>query len=273
MGMGLNIAFAAASAALSIQSVAASQPAPLKPAGPWYVDYADSMCILAREFGEGEAKITLGVKPGLFGEQIRIVLARQGKDSSPSFGQADLAFDGKQAIKAPFIDQYNQRQRQRVVLIDMTRSDLAPLASAGNFWVRAGKQDYYLAPTKVAAALKALEACERDLLASWGMDPAIVASIATFPKGRVEAMFSTDDYPVSALKTNQQGEAGARFWVTKDGSIRDCKIVESSGSAALDARTCDIITRRGRLEPALTKGGEIVECLSFVRIRWEISSR
>lgn len=267
--MGSSIALAAV-AAFAVQSGPASQPTPLKPAGPWYVDYADSMCILAREFGEGEAKVTLGFRPGLFGEKIRIVLARQGKESSPSFGQADLAFDGASAVKAPFVDQYNQGQRQRIVLIDMARSDLAPLATAGSFWVRAGKQDYHLAPTRVAAAMKALEACERDLLATWGMDPAVVASIVTFPKGKVEAIFTTDDYPISALKNHEQGEAGARFWVAKDGSVRDCKIVESSGSAVLDARTCDIITRRGRLEPARTKSGEVVECLSFVRVRWEM---
>lgn len=267
--MGSSFALAAA-AAFVVQYGLASPRAALKPAGPWYVDYADSMCILAREFGEGQAKVTLGFRPGLFGEKIRIVLARQAKDSSPSFGQADLVFDGSPPIKAPFVDQYNRRQGQRVVLIDMARSDLAPLESAESFWVRAGKQDYHLAPSKVAAAMKALDACEKDLLATWGMDPAVVASIATFPKGKVEAIFETDDYPTSSLKKHEQGEAGARFWVTKDGSIRDCKIVESSGSAALDARTCDVIARRGRLEPARTKSGEVVECLSFVRVRWEI---
>lgn len=92
--MGSSIAFAAASAAVAIQSAAASQPAPLKPSSPWNVEYADNMCILAREFGEGDAKVTLGFKPGMFSKQVRVVLVQSGKGEHPVLGQAQLAFDG-----------------------------------------------------------------------------------------------------------------------------------------------------------------------------------
>lgn len=268
-GMGLNIAFAALSAAFAIQSAFAAQ-APLKPSGPWNVEYADNMCILAREFGEGDAKVTLGFRPGVFSEHIRVVLVEAGKGNEVVRGEAQLAFDANAPLKARYIQQFNQRREQRVVMIDLQQPDLAPLENARQFWVRVGKREYLLAPDTVPAAMKALEECEKDLLATWGMAPETVASIATFPKGRVTAIFHFNDYPMSALTKREQGIAGVRFWVTKDGTVRDCRIVESSGSGTLDAKTCEIVTRRGRLDPARTKSGEIIECLSFVRVRWEI---
>jgi TonB family protein len=271
--MGSSIAFAVASAALAIQSAAIPPvPAPLKPSSPWNVEYADNMCLLQRYFGGKEQPVTLGFKPGLFSEHMRVVLVRHASETRIVRGEAQISFDGSPPIKAPFAEGFIKDKGVRAMAIDFKEPDLAPLNNAKQIRIQAGKLDIALAPNAVSAAMKALEACEKDLLVTWGMDPAAVASIASFPKvrGGIVGVFSYNDYPMAAIRNEEQGTAGVRFWVGKDGKARDCEVVESSGSALLDDQTCSIIVQRGRFEPARTSSGEPVVSIGFQRIRWEI---
>ncbi len=267
--MGSIIAFAAVATALILQSVVPIAPAALRPTGPWHVEYADSMCTLQRDFGSGEAKVTLGFKPGPLSDSMRIVLIQKGDESPLVQGDAELSFDGGIALKDRFVEHVIAAKGIRVIVIDLKESELMPLKSAKQVWIRAGKLDFTLTPTAVPKAMEALEACESDLLASWGMDPAAIDAIATYPVPR-GSIFRYTDYPATAIRNDQQGTVGVRFWVTKKGWGRDCVVVESSGSAILDTQTCAIINKRGRYEPAHAKSGEAVESISYARIRWEM---
>lgn len=269
--MGSSVVFAAASAALAIQS-AASPSASLKPSGPWNVEYADSMCLLQRTFGSGEQSVILGFRPGMFSEHMRVVVVRKSAEKRIVRGEAQLSFDGGTPLKVPYLEHFIPSRGVRVIIIDLQDSDLAPLHKAKLFWIQVGKQGLTLIPTAFPAAMKALEACEKDLLVTWGMDPATVVSITEFPKtrGGIVGFFSTNDYPSAAIRNKEQGTAGVRFWVSTQGTVRDCKVVESSGSAILDSQTCAIIANRGRFEPARTASGEAVESIGFQRVRWEL---
>jgi protein TonB len=114
-----------------------------------------------------------------------------------------------------------------------------------------------------------LKDCEKNLLTSWGMSPEAIEAIGTQPKSRNGIrIFSSGDYPQTSIRNEEQGTTGVRFWVGKNGRVRDCVVVETSGSAALDAQTCSVITTRARYDPAVTKNGEAVDSLSYSRIRW-----
>jgi len=270
VSMGSSIAVAATSAALAFQSVAAPPPGPLKPWSPWNVEYADDMCILQRFYGDKAQPITLGFKPGPLGEHMRVVLIQPEGSLGKGQGRAQLTFDNGSPLENGF---WSMRAKaMHITIIDLKRAELDPLKTAKQLRIRAGKVDLALASNMFGPALKALEACERDLLASWGMDRATIDAIATYPelRGGPASIFGTNDYPSAAIRNNEQGTAGVRFWVSKEGRARDCMVVESSGSAILDAQTCAIFTKRGRYLPARTKSGEIVESISYSRIRWEL---
>ena len=271
--MGSSIALAAVAAALAVQSATSPpQSAPLKPSGPWNVEYADSMCILSRQFGTGEQSVILGFRPGLFSEHMRMVLVWKGNNGNVIWGDARISFDEGDPLKKPFSDHYVEKEHARVILIDLTVPDLAPLHSAKTVRIRAGKKEFLLAPDRASAAMAALDPCQKDLLVSWGMTPATIASIVTFPtvSGGLGSLFYHTDYPRSAIARNEQGTSGVRFWVGKNGKPRDCTVVESSGSPILDSQTCAVIMRRGRFEPARTASGDAVESISFQRVRWEL---
>lgn len=64
-----------------------------------------------------------------------------------------------------------------------------------------------------------------------------------------------DDYPAAALRIMEQGVTSFRLDASKTGLPLKCEIERSSGYADLDVRTCAILMRRARFEPATHKDG------------------
>lgn len=67
----------------------------------------------------------------------------------------------------------------------------------------------------------------------------------------------TRDYPREARERGEAGRVAVRYRVDAAGKVDACEIVETSGSTALDARSCDI-ARRGRYRPARDARGAAV---------------
>lgn len=83
-------------------------------------------------------------------------------------------------------------------------------------------------------------------------------------------LFSADDYPAAALRAEEQGRVTYRLTIGPDGRVSDCAIRGTSGSAALDAATCRILTRRARFIPARDPAGIPVPDSREGRIDWVI---
>lgn len=106
-----------------------------------------------------------------------------------------------------------------------------------------------------------------------GPDSATPPSVTgvTPPRGNLASLFSAEDYPSSALRNDEEGIVRARLIVGVEGQVRECTVVRSSGSTALDDATCDIFIRRARFEPARDASGDAVEgSIVTPAIRWVI---
>ena len=79
---------------------------------------------------------------------------------------------------------------------------------------------------------------------------------------------SDDDYPVEALRNEEQGIVGFELHIGPDGRVSDCRIVASSGAASLDAATCRIMSARARFSPARDSNGNATADAMTARIRW-----
>ena len=267
----MNALFPIGLAAVIISATPAHSAIPLAPAGPWTVEYADSMCLLSRAFGTGDDKVTLGFRPGPMSEHMRVVVLKQDSSTRVERGKAVYRFDDRPPADAPFVSGPVKGKGVRIVAIDVKRSDLAALSSAKQVLIKAGGVEATLAPRGVSAAMKALIACENDLLVVWGMDPAAVASIGTHPRAKgsgVMGFFTTEDYPNEASRREEQGTVGFRFLVGVDGRVSDCRIIETSGSEILDQQTCKIALKRFQFESARTHDGQAIASLGFSRVRW-----
>jgi protein TonB len=90
---------------------------------------------------------------------------------------------------------------------------------------------------------------------------------ARFPLG---LLVSSSDYPPEAIRAGEQGTTGFRLVVAADGSVSDCTVVQSSGSATLDAATCRLMSSRARFTPALdAKGKPSIDTVN-ARIAWRL---
>ncbi len=231
----------------------------------------NSMCIVGRKFGTGDQQITLGFRPGPMSDHVRVALWLSDPGKKYTFGAANLALDDGIPVLAPFGRGPISIKGMQLVQIDTKKSEIGELAAAKQLHVLAGKLTLNFKLGNIGGAMQALQKCERELLISWGMDPLVLDSIASpaFHPNLV-MIFSTNDYPSSAIRGRQQGTAGVYFRIGTDGRVSDCRVAEPSGSAVLDAQTCAIIVRRARYQPAKTKTGERVASIGFQRIRWEM---
>ena len=89
-------------------------------------------------------------------------------------------------------------------------------------------------------------------------------------KGDLHALFSTDDYPASALQAQQQGTTAVSISIGPDGRVSGCDVTSSSGSAALDSATCSVIRRRARYTPARDNTGQPTSGSDGARIKWVV---
>jgi protein TonB len=97
-------------------------------------------------------------------------------------------------------------------------------------------------------------------------------SQAAKARANLASLFSTDDYPQSAIRNEEQGTTAVRLTVGPDGRVSDCSITSSSGSSALDSATCNILRRRARFTPAKDQAGNPISDSYSQRIRWELPS-
>lgn len=71
------------------------------------------------------------------------------------------------------------------------------------------------------------------------------------------SLLTSDDYPMRALRNEEQGRVAIRMTVDPAGAITRCVVTSSSGSATLDDATCAIAQRRLRFLP--TERGGVAE--------------
>lgn len=90
------------------------------------------------------------------------------------------------------------------------------------------------------------------------------------PKGNPGTWVVTDDYPVSALRSEFEGVVRFVLTVGPDGRVRHCTITESSGHGSLDNAACAKLQERGEFTPATDTRGRPVQGTWSNSVRWQI---
>jgi protein TonB len=89
------------------------------------------------------------------------------------------------------------------------------------------------------------------------------------PKGNPGAWFSVKDYPKAARRAGVSGRVKFAAVVDSRGRVEKCTIVDSSGNADLDARTCQLLKRRGRFIPAINEQGRAIAGQFSQAVNWQ----
>ncbi len=103
--------------------------------------------------------------------------------------------------------------------------------------------------------------------------PAPVINKAAGAKGDPAQWVSTDDYPPSSLRSQEEGTSAIAWDINTQGRVENCRVTSSSGSSALDRAACAAITRRGRYSPALDQAGNPIRSSSSRRVTWRMPAQ
>ncbi|MEQ7873259.1 energy transducer TonB [Sphingomonas sp. ASV193] len=82
------------------------------------------------------------------------------------------------------------------------------------------------------------------------------AAVPVKPSQNYASLMRDDDYPQDALDKHETGTVRFAIDIAPDGRVAQCTITQSSGSASLDRRTCDIIRKRARYAPPVDSNGK-----------------
>ncbi|MBD3728941.1 MAG: TonB family protein [Sphingomonadales bacterium] len=94
--------------------------------------------------------------------------------------------------------------------------------------------------------------------------------VAAAPRNDPANWVTQSDYRSRWINEDMAGTTSFRVEVGTDGRVQSCTITKSSGHAALDQATCDLVTRRAKFKPAKNQFGELSSGTYASSVRWQI---
>ena len=79
-------------------------------------------------------------------------------------------------------------------------------------------------------------------------------------------------YPEGARRRGEQGVTKVRLDVDPAGRPKMCRVVESSGSAELDASACELIHAQMHYTPGYDPRGAALPSVHFQSVRWQLKA-
>lgn len=85
-------------------------------------------------------------------------------------------------------------------------------------------------------------------------------------------VFSSDHYPVEALRERKQGRVTVRIDISIDGRPVGCTVTRSSRVPSLDLATCTRVMEAGRFKIARDPAGQVTPYKTSLKIAWRLPS-
>lgn len=258
---------------LAAAAVPTEAPVFAQPSGKWVVEHTDTACVLSRSYGVGEHALTLVLRPYPLSTGVEVTLITSRASSRAGDAKLQLLPAGQPA-HGTYRRVATPDRQQSTVRMWFENDPLARFASADGMAIAVADNRYLLAVPGAASGIRALVACQKDLLTAWKVDPGELADDFTRPKPIVDpgAYFSRDSYPLTALQAHAEGRVIALLTVTADGKPDRCSVVERV-HPALDYQTCAIAMKRMRFSPGLDAAGRPREAHFALPVTWLIDSR
>jgi TonB family protein len=81
------------------------------------------------------------------------------------------------------------------------------------------------------------------------------------------------DYPPEAVRRHEEGQVDVHLTVSAEGRVTQCVVTRSSGSAALDRRTCELVREYAHYTPPRDEAGHAVPGIANGSIHWTLPRR
>jgi TonB family protein len=279
-----------AAVAWPLAAAYAREPLRLQPSTPWVLDYAEENCRLARNFGEGDQRVTLVMdqfEPGdefrmtLIGRPVWINQSSRPVEAKLRFGPTEAesritALTGTAESKepalivqgalrlAPLTDSEEEaREQARRRNAPFEPAPIGAAREAAVNWLElidGPRRDVVLETGPMDKPMAALRNCSWDTIKFWGLDVEQQKKLSRKPRPQrgPETWLSADDYPRSMVRGGYQGIVHFRLLIGADGMPTSCAIQRSTRPKEFDDAVCAAVMKRARFEPALDAGGKPV---------------
>lgn len=88
------------------------------------------------------------------------------------------------------------------------------------------------------------------------------------PIGSPGTWVTSADYPPESRAAGESGQVTVKIEIDATGKVSGCTVATSSGFPRLDQKTCELVTLRGKYEPALSPKGKAIPSTSMMRFGW-----
>lgn len=255
-----------------ILASSASSAAPLQPTGKWVLNYEDAQCVAYRNYGTEKDPLYLAFKAPPVGSVVQMMVLNKGPRSDPTQEDATVKIGDRAQMKTNMLVYRNQDgARYRSRLINLPLAEFDAFSKTPSVDIVSAGSNYSFAVPDFGPLKKALDECLADLRAFWNVpELGKTGSLLQDPSGDLARVFSPEDYPRMALLGGMQGMTAVALLIDEKGKVADCSVVETSGTAAIDAQSCAIIRGRARLNPALGADGKPAKSGWVQRILWRL---
>ena len=255
---------------LFMSAAVAAAPEPTQPTGKWTVEFADHDCILARPYGTtAKDTLILAFRKLPMSTGISIDIFKSGGQRAWGGGKAELYFGVDEPIQTGFAA-YLVTSGLRRIDLWVADDSYKQAVRSGFVQVRVPHEiNKTFAVPGLGPALSLLDQCALNLGELWGIPNDQQMRVGK-PAKMINPyeVFHSSDYPDSAIREEASGRIVLRYLVDEAGKPSDCLILKSSGNRALDSKSCTLLIRRARFDPAQDAGGTSMSSLGVMRIDW-----
>jgi TonB family protein len=242
-----------------------------RPLTGWTVDFGDQRCLAMRRFTVGKGNMVFGIEPDTDGRGAGFIFRpdQPSNNATPGWHIAQLSVDGRKLSQQLII--WPDTQQGVLLMSGYHLDDKDPplaLESAQTVSLHSPVLSTTLPLGPISKVVPLLIECNAGLLESWGFSRPDQARMAVRPKGSIMRFFDSGDYPQESIRRGAQGQVAVRYTVGADGKASGCAVRMSSGEAALDRATCNVINQRVRLTPAKDHSGQPMAMIDTARVRW-----
>lgn len=271
-------ALALAGAALAVPVHA--EPAALRPASNWQVDYGEEVCRLEREFGDGPNKHLLTIRQYWPSQEAVLSVAGSSMRKFRHRSRTMLRFTNDQpAVEGRPLFGHNESYGPAVIFsaMDITKGepdsgssteeedtrameqlDVSHAAGVRFIELQQGAKIVRLETGPLAEAFKVMNDCTAVLVKAWGLDPERLQAAQNGPRWLNEEPLVRKiaaNYPDRALLAGEQGIMRMRLIVNAQGQVESCTIIKATNTRLLESPAC-MVMKSARFEPARDAAGQ-----------------
>lgn len=250
--------------ALSPLLIGAAEPIQLQPSSQWDLDYGQNSCRLIRLMGEGKQQTKLVFESVGPGDLTMLVIGRPlftpkyEPGVTVKFVPAQINdYKGTAAVGASGHEA--AAFWSNLGFTNTVPNDVIARSNAIQVNIEGG-HPVVLATGDLAGAMQALEKCEQDELADFGVDPAVQAKITRPASAPNLGEWLKTETVFSGRQEDQRiSEASFRLLVDAAGHVTKCESVSRFNVPEFDVALCNALQKGAPVQPAQLADGTKVQ--------------